>query len=102
MGANGLKVEEVRVRWDVRETGFVVRVVRHSAEATWRSCGCPITGGIQGQTGWGFEGPDVVIVGMCGGSVLGPHVGAGCPTSFNNEGDEVFEVICIRHLFQTC
>jgi len=24
------------------------------------SCGCPITGRVQGQVGWGFEEPDLV------------------------------------------
>jgi len=34
--------------------------VRNLGEAFKRSCGCPITGSVQGQVGWGFEQLDLV------------------------------------------
>ena len=30
------------------------------AQAAQRNCGCPISGGIQGQVGWGFGQLDIV------------------------------------------
>ena len=29
-------------------------------QVAWRSCGCPLSGSVQGQGGWGFEQPGQV------------------------------------------
>jgi len=41
---------------DIRKKIFMMRV-EHVAQ---RTCGCPITGSVQGQVGWGSEQPGLV------------------------------------------
>jgi len=30
-------------------------------QVAWRDCGCPVSGGVQGQVGWGPGQPNVVF-----------------------------------------
>jgi len=50
----------VRFRLDVRKKFFTQRVVTHWEQAAWRSCGCLMSGGIQGQIGWSPGQHDLV------------------------------------------
>jgi len=40
-------------------------------QVAWRSCGCLIPGGVQGQAGWGFEQPGLVEGVPVHGKVVG-------------------------------
>ncbi|PKU49334.1 hypothetical protein llap_373 [Limosa lapponica baueri] len=56
---NGCKLKEGRFSSDIRKKFFTVRDVRPN-----RSCGCPISGSVQDQTGQGFEQPGL-MGGVC-------------------------------------
>ena len=45
-------------------------------QAAHRSCGCPVSGGVQGQVGWGPGQPGLGLNVEAGGPTCGRGVGA--------------------------
>ena len=56
----GFKLKEQRSRLDGRGEMFYSEGGEVLEQTAWRSCGCPIPGGIQGQVGWGPGKPELV------------------------------------------
>lgn len=55
------KLKEASFRLDIMMSiFFTVKVVRHLAQVVQRSCGCSITGSVQGHVGQGLEQPGTV------------------------------------------
>jgi len=56
---NAFKLKEGRFKLSIRKNFYAMRMVRH-----WHccpeSCGCSISGGAEGQVGWGFGQPVLV------------------------------------------
>ena len=72
---NGSKLKEGRFRLGIGEvlyfeSGEVL------AQATQRSCGCSVPGGVQGQVGWGSGQPALVLNVEVGGPACDRGVGA--------------------------
>jgi len=55
---DSFKLKEGRYRLEVGGNFLLRR--RAVAQAAQRSCGCPISGGAQGQVGWGPGQPELV------------------------------------------
>jgi len=60
MKGDGSKLKEGRFRLDVRKKFFYYEGGEALAHIAQRSCGCPLPGSVQGQSGWGFEQPALV------------------------------------------
>jgi len=69
-------LKEGRVRLHVRGKFLTKRVVEVQEQAAQRSCGCPITRGVQGQVGWGPWQPGLVLDMEAGGPSCDRGVGA--------------------------
>ena len=52
--SNGFKLKMNRFRLDIRKKLVTLNMVAQ------RSCGCPLSGIVRSQDGWGFEQPDPV------------------------------------------
>ena len=50
---NGFKLKEVRFRLDIKEEVFYNKAGEALAQVAHRGDGCPVSGGTQGQAGWG-------------------------------------------------